>query len=164
MGYSLPAAIGAAIANPKTVVICIIGDGGFQINVQELAVIQKHKLNIKIFVLNNHCHGIIQGTQDAWLDGRHHAACPIKGDLPDPNITHIALAYGISAKDVLEIDEINAVFPLIFNNNFPELINVHMKRECQIEPKLMYGRSIEDSHPLLSREELAQNMLPATIE
>jgi acetolactate synthase-1/2/3 large subunit len=132
-------------------------------NVQELAIIQKQKLNIKIFVLNNHCHGIIQGTQDAWLNGRHHASCPITGGLPDPDVAKISLAYGISAIDVNNIGEFNTVLPLIFSTDQPELVNVHMNQECQIEPKLMYGRSIEDSHPLLPREELAENMLPAAI-
>ena len=73
-------------------IVCIIGDGGFQINVQELAIINKHNLNIKIFVMNNHCHGIIQGTQNAWLDGRHNASCPNDGKLPDPDVTKIAKA------------------------------------------------------------------------
>jgi thiamine pyrophosphate-dependent acetolactate synthase large subunit-like protein len=113
-------------------------------------------------VLNNHCHGIIQGTQDAWLEGRHHASSPISGKLPDPNVTQISLAYGIAATDIINIGELSSVFQLIFSNSHPELLNIHMKRECQIEPKLMYGRSIEDSHPLLSRDELAQNMLPLT--
>ena len=160
MGYSLPAAIGAAFANPKELIICVIGDGGLQINVQELAIIAKHGLNIKIFVLNNHCHGIIQGTQDAWLEGRHCASSPITGELPDPNVSHISLAYGVSATDVHNIEELISIFPLIFSNAEPELLNIHMNSECQIEPKLMYGRSIEDSHPLLPRDELAQNLLP----
>jgi len=158
MGYSLPAAIGAALACPQTQVICIIGDGGFQINVQELAIIALHKLNIKIFVMNNHCHGIIQGTQDAWLHGRHHASDPVEGKLPDADVTKISLSYGIPAQDLNDISLLPAMLQEIFSVYSPQLINVHMLRECQIAPKLMYGRSIEDSHPLLSREELEHNM------
>ena len=159
MGYSLPAAIGVALACPHTQVICIIGDGGFQINVQELAIIALHKLNIKIFVMNNHCHGIIQGTQDAWLDGRHHASDPVDGKLPDADVTKISLSYGIPAQDLYDISLLPAVLQGIFSVHAPQLINVHMLKECQIAPKLMYGRSIEDSHPLLSREELENNMI-----
>ena len=76
MGYSLPASMGAALAAPGRQTICITGDGGLQINIQELATIQRHQIDVKIFVMNNHGHGIIQGTQDNWLDGRHHAAHP----------------------------------------------------------------------------------------
>ena len=95
MGYSLPASIGAALASPDQQVICITGDAGLQINIQELATIQRQSLNIKIFVMNNHCHGIIQGTQDNWLESRHHASDPKLGGLPDPDFMRIANAYDI---------------------------------------------------------------------
>jgi len=159
MGYSLPASIGAAFAEPDSTVMCIIGDGGFQINIQELAIIQKHNLNIKIFVMNNHCHGIIQGTQNAWLDGRHHASSPNDGGLPDPDVIKISLAYGIPAADVEDPEALPSLFADVFSEAGPRLINVHMKQETQIEPKLMFGRPIEDLHPLLPREELEANML-----
>ena len=106
MGYSIAASIGAFYAQPDgPSIVCIIGDGGFQINVQELAIINKHNLNIKIFVMNNHCHGIIQGTQNAWLDGRHNASCPNDGKLPDPDITKIAQAYNISSLNIQNHDQ-----------------------------------------------------------
>ncbi|MEY4593504.1 MAG: hypothetical protein RIR18_2399, partial [Pseudomonadota bacterium] len=92
MGYSLPASIGAALAAPNRQIICITGDGGLQINVQELATIQRHSIDIKIFVMNNHGHGIIQGTQDNWLKSRHHASNPLEGGLPDPDYCKVAEA------------------------------------------------------------------------
>ena len=164
MGYSMAASIGAAIAEPERTIVCIIGDGGFYINVQELAVISKHKLKIKIFVMNNHCHGIIQGTQNAWLEGRHHASSPDYGMLPDPNITKIGLSYDIKTINVDLNEKINEILNIVFSNSDPELINLHMLQENQIEPKLMHGRPIEDSHPLLSREELSSNMLIPIID
>lgn len=160
MGYSVAASIGAFYAQPEGIpIVCIIGDGGFQINVQELAVINRHKLNIKIFVMNNHCHGIIQGTQNAWLEGRHHASCPNEGKLPDPDVQKIANAYNIESLSIQKHNELNMIFENVFSNSNPNLIDVNMLNESQIEPKLMYGRSIEDSHPLLSKEELSSNML-----
>ena len=160
MGYSVAASIGAFYAQPEGLpIVCIIGDGGFQINVQELAVINRHKLNIKIFVMNNHCHGIIQGTQNAWLEGRHHASCPNEGKLPDPDVQKIANAYNIESLSIQKHNELNMIFENVFSNSNPNLIDVNMLNESQIEPKLMYGRSIEDSHPLLSKEELSSNML-----
>lgn len=151
MGYSLPAAIGACLAAPGKQVICIIGDGGFQINVQELATIAKLNLPIKIFVMNNRGHGIIQGTQDAWLEGRHVAS----GEEVVPiDVEAIAKAYGVphswfwmGLQDVISYAE------------GPILCEVNLRPGPQIEPKLMYGRPIHDSHPLLSREELAAQMI-----
>lgn len=158
MGYSMPAAIGAAFADLNRSVICIIGDGGFHINSQDLAIIEKHNLDIKVFVMNNHCHGIIQGTQNAWLDGRHHASDPIYGGLPDPNISLIARAYGLPSIDVHTNAEIPVLLQTVLGTRKPKLVSLHMRRESQIEPKLMFGRPIEDAHPLLSREELEFNM------
>lgn len=158
MGYSVPAAIGAAFANPDRSVICVIGDGGFHINSQDLAIIEKHNLDIKIFVMNNHCHGIIQGTQNAWLEGRHHASDPVRGGLPDPDISLIARAYGLQTVDVHNHAEIPVLLQTVLGTRKPKLVNLHMRRENQIEPKLMFGRPIEDSHPLLPREELEFNM------
>ena len=109
--------------------------------------------------MNNHCHGIIQGTQNAWLEGRHHAACPTDGKLPDPDVKKIANAYDINTLHLENHENIDEIFKNVFANNSPNLIDVSMLEKSQIEPKLMYGRSIEDSHPLLSREELSQNLI-----
>jgi len=161
MGYSLPAAIGSAFAlkNLKPT-ICIIGDGGLQINIQELATIRKHMLNIKIFVMNNHCHGIIQGTQSAWLDGRFHASSPESGKLPDPDPCEIANAYGLRIGQLSSHKALQEKISCLINtDDEPRLISVEMLHKSQIEPKLMFGRRLEDSHPLLSKEEIASNML-----
>ena len=69
MGYALPASIGAAFAEPKKNVICILGDGSLHTNIQELSVIAKHKLNIKIIAINNDGYASIRNTQNAFMDG-----------------------------------------------------------------------------------------------
>lgn len=159
MGYSLPASIGAALAAPHRQIICISGDGGFQINVQELATIQRHAINIKIFILNNHGHGIIQGTQDNWLGGRHHAANPQEGGLPDPDFGKIAEAYGIRAERIDGHGDLKEKVRTVLQSSGPIVCNVHQLPGPQIAPKLLYGRPIEDSDPLLPREEFLRNML-----
>jgi acetolactate synthase-1/2/3 large subunit len=159
MGYALPGSIGAALAAPDRQIICIHGDGGFQINVQELATIQRHDLDIKIFILNNHSHGIIQGTQDAWLGGRHHAAGPDEGGLPDPDFEKIANAYGIRTERIDNNHELTKKINKVLGMVGPVLCNIHQLSGPQIQPKLMYGRPIEDSDPLLPREEFYANML-----
>lgn len=159
MGYSLPASIGAALADPGRQVICITGDGGLQINIQELATIQHHAINIKIFVLNNHGHGIIQGTQDNWLESRHHASNPQEGGLPDPDFDKISQAYGIPSLSVDANDQLDTVITEVLASKGPILCNVHMLSGAQIYPKLLYGRPIEDATPLLPRDEFNQNMI-----
>ncbi|MFH1236019.1 MAG: thiamine pyrophosphate-binding protein [Parcubacteria group bacterium] len=151
MGYALPAAIGAAMASGKQI-ICIAGDGAFNMNVQELATVARHKIDIKMFVMNNHCYGMIEGTQDAWLGGRHHAAS-IEGGLPDVDFINVAKAYGIPAldADLTNLED-------ILKTPGPVLANVDMKSQVQIAPKLLYGNSLEDLSPRLPPEELAENM------
>ena len=158
MGYSLPASIGAALASPGRQVICISGDGGLQINIQELATIQRHQINVNIFVMNNHGHGIIQGTQDNWLGGRHHAAHPDHG-LPDPDFGKIALAYGVPTENIDSHTELSGKIKQVLETKGPILCNVNLRSGPQIMPKLLYGRPIEDSDPLLPRDEFYSNML-----
>lgn len=159
MGYSLPASIGAAFAEPFKKIICITGDGGLQINIQELATIAKHKLNISIFLVNNHCHGIIQGTQQNWLKSKFHASDPVTGKLPDPEFSKIAKAYEIKAIDATMHSHLKKKIMETLSFKGPMLCNVHMNKESQIYPKLLFGKPIEDSHPLLSREEFKKEMI-----
>lgn len=163
MGYSLPASIGAALAAPDRQIICISGDGGFQINIQELATIQRHQLNIKIFILNNHGHGIIQGTQDNWLGGRHHASHPGEGGLPDPDFGKLAMAYGLASERIDNNGELTEKISKVLTSHEAIVCNVHQLPIPQIFPKLLYGRPIEDSDPLLSREEFHANMIVPAI-
>lgn len=158
MGYSLPASIGAAFCENKKMVVCITGDGGLQMNIQELATIYKHQLNIKIFVLNNHCHGIIQGTQQAWLNSMFCASDPVEGKLPDPDYVKISQAYGIPSKNINNHRKLKKILPEIFKFKGPMLLNIQMEKKSQIYPKLLFGRPIEDSHPLLDREEFYEQM------
>ncbi len=158
MGYSLPASMGAALAAPGRQTICITGDGGLQINIQELATIQRHRIDVKIFVMNNHGHGIIQGTQDNWLGGRHHAAHPNQG-LPDPDYERIAQAYGIATECIDNNQELVTKISKVLGTKGPVLCNVNLLSGPQISPKLLYGRPIEDPDPLLPRDEFHANML-----
>ena len=95
MGYSLPAAIGAAFANPKDQVWAIMGDGGAQMNVQELGTIMENKLPIKIVILNNSYLGMVRQWQELFY-GKNYAATPMK----NPNFKKIADAYNIKAYNI----------------------------------------------------------------
>ena len=142
MGYSLPAAIGAQLANPKKDVYCFIGDGGIQMNIQELQTIVHYKLPIKIFIQNNFGYGIIKQFQDAYFGGRHFAT----GEgysLPD--FEKIASAYGISYLAVRNEEELQEV-------EIPEgacIIDILLPPDALITPKTEMNRFIHDQYPYI---------------
>ncbi len=156
MGYAVPASVGAAFATEKPV-ICITGDGGCQMNIQELATIAYYKLPIKIFLMNNHGHGIIRQTLDTWLQSRYNAVNEDSG-LAMPDLVKIAQAYGIQTMSIQSQAEMREQIQAVLNSRGPIFCNIEMLPDQIMEPKLVFGRPIEDSAPLLSREELAENM------
>jgi acetolactate synthase-1/2/3 large subunit len=156
MGYSLPASIGAAFASDRPI-SCIIGDGGLQINPQELATISYYGLPIKIFLINNQGHGIIKQTLDTWLESRY-VCVDNKTGLPGPDLSAVANAYGIPSRKIRFNSELGKLED-IFREEGPLLVDVSLHPNQKIVPKLTFGRPIEDSEPLLSREEFKNNMI-----
>jgi acetolactate synthase-1/2/3 large subunit len=157
MGYALPASIGGVYADSDNQTICITGDGGLQINIQELATIKRHDLNIKIIVLDNKGHGIIQGTQDQWLGGSHIAS-NINGGLPDLNLEAIFSGYGIKIFRLTNHNEIDQIIGAFLRNEGPAGLLVELNEGSQIYPKLLYGNPIQNPHPLLAQIEFEENM------
>ena len=120
MGYAIAAAMGVSCAG-KTVA-CVNGDGGIQMNIQELATIAKHDMDIKIFILNNGGYGMIRNTQDTWLEGRH-AGCDLV-DLPLVDFERIATAYGIPNRRWDSEEDFD--FEGVFAMKGPVLVNVRV--------------------------------------
>lgn len=150
MGYSLPAAIGAQLANIDRAVYCFIGDGGMQMNIQELQTIQEYKLPIKIFIQNNFGYGIIKQFQDAYFDSRYHAT---GRGYSVPNFKKIAGAYGIDYAQVSSTEEIEALEMV----SGPMIIDVVLNANSLITPKTEMNRFIHDQFPYIddnSKEEL----------
>ena len=156
MGYSFPAAIGAAIADPKKPIICIDGDGSLQINIQELQTVKHYNLPIKLFVINNEGYGIIKQFQDLYLDGHHEAT---GNGYSCPDFVKVAKAYGIEAIDIRNIKEARKKIRQALDHTGPILINVHINPRQLLNPKLEFGRPIEDISPLLPRDEFHANMI-----
>ena len=154
MGYSLPASIGACIAKNKSRVICIDGDGSIQINLQELHTIDKLKLPIKIFILNNNGYGIIKQFQELYLGKRFEASG--KG-VSNPNFRKIAEAFNINYNILSDHRDLNKLNRIISSKK-PEIIEVMLKPNQKIIPKLQFGNPIEDMSPLLPRKEFFENM------
>lgn len=157
MGYALPAAIGAQFAAPQRQVICIIGDGGIQMNIQELETVAFYKLPIKIFLINNGGYGIIKQTQDTWLDSNYVGADPDNG-LGIPDFVKISRAYGIQAMEMRNHQELDEKIRMVLGFNGPVLCDVKLDPNQKIAPKLTWGRPLEDLEPFLPREEFAANM------
>ena len=146
MGYALPAAIGATIGNKKPT--CVIsGDGGLQMNIQELNFISKKKLPIKVFVLNNKALGHILLFQKAYLEERYHATDEKNGDYFSCDFVKIAEAYGIRGykiKGETDIrnytEELRDDKPALFELEYedcPLLPNIHGGNDCLLSgPKL----------------------------
>ena len=159
MGYAICASIGAQYAAPRKRIVCIIGDGGLQMNIQELETIKYNNLPIKIFLINNGEYGIIKQTQDTWLNSRYVAADPSSG-LGFPDFCKIAKAYGIKTMVIDRHKGMNQKLRRVLNFKGPILCDVRVKSGEKIIPKLEFGRPIEDLSPLLPRDEFAENMQP----
>lgn len=145
MGYSLPAAIGASITIGNLPVVAIAGDGGFQINIQELQTIVRNKLPIKIVILNNHCLGMIRQFQDAYFDSCYQSTV---WGFDSPDFEKIANAYGIGAYSIKELDEIEkGLFLLWENSNLPFLLDVNIDIHTNVYPKMMFGSPINRMEP-----------------
>ena len=164
MGYGLPAAIGASFARPGQNIVCVSGDGSFQMSIQELATVARHQLPIKIILLNNHGHAMVRQTQEMWLEGNYYATSH-EGGLPNPDFVAIARAYGLRA-ETLELNaDIGTKLDDLFSSNDPCLLNVEIDPDHRVVPQVKYGRPNEDSDPPLEREEFLANMIvkPMTV-
>lgn len=156
MGFSLPAAIGAAKALPGKQVIALAGDGGIQVNIQDLDVVAMHNLSIKVIVLNNNCLGMVRQFQDMYFGGRQQSTVIGYGC---PNLVKIAEAYGLPTFTIKSLDEASAILKEALNVPGPAYVEVKLEQNTCVNPKLVVNRPIEDMSPHLDRNELAAAML-----
>ena len=163
MGYALPAALGASLANNKKRVICIEGDGGIQINIQELQTMVSNNIPVKLFIINNNGYGIIKQFQELYLGGRYEATIPSKG-VTNPNFKKISNAYGINYNEIKNNKDIDVILKKVLKSKKPEFINVIINSNQKIVPKLQFGKPIEDLSPLLPRSEFKKNMIIASLQ
>jgi acetolactate synthase-1/2/3 large subunit len=146
MGYSLPAAIGAYYGSGKQTVFCFTGDGGLQMNIQELQFVVRENIPIKIIVFNNNALGMIRHFQEMYFESRFFQTKP-EGGYTSPSFTAIAKAYGIKSRciDSEEFDGIEWF-------DGPELIEICIKEDTYVFPKLEFGKPNQDQEPLIDRE------------
>ena len=147
MGYSLPAAIGVYYGSRRPVV-SFNGDGGLQMNIQELQFVAREKLPIAIVVFNNHALGMIRHFQEMYFDSNYTQTVSGKG-YEDPIFEKIAEAYSIKYGRIGLFEEIDDE---LFNITEPILIEVCFDKNTYVLPKLEFGKPNQDQEPLLGRE------------
>ncbi|RXI34469.1 acetolactate synthase [Arcobacter aquimarinus] len=161
MGFALPSAIGACIGSNKRTIV-IAGDGGIQMNIQELEVIKRRKLPIKIFVLNNKNLGMVRQFQELYFDKKYLGTID---DYSVPDLVEITKAYGLKARKIDDITKLEIELKDILSNNEPELINIELPiKMTTVEPKLIVNKPIEDMHPFIPKDELALLMIIKPLE
>jgi len=152
MGYSIPAAIGCAMSAPGRQVVSFNGDGGVQMNIQELQTIKEYGLDVKVVVFNNYGLCMIKQFQDSYMGSRYSATDYGMGP-GNPNFGKIADAYEMDYAKVESLDDITEELM----RPGARLIEIILDRGTLIEPKLEMGRPINDQFPYVSDEEFAEN-------
>jgi len=166
MGYGLPAAIGAAFARVGSRIILVTGDGGLMLNLQELPVVVRHQLPIKIILLNNAGHGMCRQTQDQWLGGKHYSTSCM--DLSFPDFCEVAeacqIAHKIGTQSITLNSDVRWALKAALEDFGPYLLNIRMRETHRLTPQVPYGRPNEDGEPALPRDELAAQMCVGMVE
>jgi acetolactate synthase-1/2/3 large subunit len=135
MGYGLPAAMGAQIGRPDLPVVLICGDGGFQMNIQELATIREHNLPVKIVLINNGCLGMVRQWQQFFYQRRYSQT--IWGFMPD--FVKIAEGYDISARRVTEPQDVRGALGEMLHSSGPRMLEFKVCPEENVLPMIPSG-------------------------
>ena len=139
MGFALPAAIGAKLGNPSKTVVAIIGDGGFQMTIQELGTILQFKIDVKILILNNNFLGMVRQWQEMFFEKRYSFT-----DIVNPNFTQIAKGYDIEAKKIDQRTELSEALDTMLSSQAAFLLEVVVEQEENVFPMVATGASVSE--------------------
>ena len=138
MGFGLPAAIGAQVANPDKKVLAIVGDGGFQMTFQELMMIKEYKLPVKIFIINNSYLGMVRQWQELFNDRRYSSV-----DLSyNPNFIKIGEAYGIKSIQLKTKKDLKKHLKKILESDEAVLVECIVEKEENVYPMIPAGKDV----------------------
>ena len=152
MGFALPAAIGTALELPGRPVVLIAGDGGFQLNLQELQTVVRNRLPLKMVILNNHCHGMVRQFQDSYFAQRYQSTY---WGYSAPDFAEVARAYGISSQTVQQPAEVEPALEAMWHNPAdPYLLQVMIDMSANAYPKVAFGRPITEMEPMAKPTEM----------
>ena len=139
MGFALPAALGAKMGAPEREVVAVIGDGGFQMNIQELGTIFQTQAAVKIVILNNDFLGMVRQWQQLFFDKRYAST-----EMLNPDFVRIAEGYFIDAKRVNERKEMTVAVAEMMKSDKPYLLEVCVEKENNVFPMIPSGASVSD--------------------
>jgi acetolactate synthase-1/2/3 large subunit len=139
MGFALPAAIGAKMGAPDREVVAIIGDGGYQMTIQELGTIFQNKTAVKIMVLNNEHLGMVRQWQELFFESRYASTV-----MSNPDFVKIAAGYDIEAARVSERDQLSGAIEKMMAHKGPYFLEVCVENEHNVFPMIPSGASVSD--------------------
>ncbi len=139
MGFALPAAIGAKFGAPNRTVVAIIGDGGFQMTLQELGTIMQSGIDVKILILNNRFLGMVRQWQELFNEHRYSFV-----DIASPDFVAVAAAYGIKGRSISERSDITTALQEMLNNKGSFLLEVMVTKENNVFPMVPQGCSVSE--------------------
>ena len=139
MGFALPAAIGAKMAAPEREVVAVIGDGGYQMNIQELGTIFQQKAAVKIVVLNNEFLGMVRQWQQLFFDKRYAST-----EMTNPNFVAIAEGYYIKARKVTKREELAGAVKEMMESKESYFLEVCVEKEDNVFPMIPSGAAVSD--------------------
>jgi acetolactate synthase-1/2/3 large subunit len=152
MGFALPAAIGACLGARNKPVVVVAGDGGIQLNIQELQTIFRLQLPIKIIVINNKCHGMVRQFQESYFHGRYQSTL---WGYSTPSFKKLAEAYEITSAFVEDTAELATALELCWENpQAPFLLEVGIATETNAYPKMAFGLPMSQMEPLAKPVEM----------
>lgn len=138
MGYGLPAAIGAKVANPDKLVIAFMGDGGFQMNMQELGTILQSNIGVKMVLMNNSWLGMVRQWQELFYDQRYSFT-----ELANPDFQMVAKGYGIPSERVTSLDELDDAIEKMLSTEGPFLLEACVMPGENVFPMIPAGATID---------------------
>ena len=139
MGFALPAAIGAKFGAPKRTVVAIIGDGGFQMTIQELGTIMQSGIDVKIIILNNNFLGMVRQWQQLFHEKRYSFV-----DITSPDFVQVAKGYHIEGRKVSERDELQRALKEMLDHKGSYLLEVMVGKENNVFPMVPQGCSVAE--------------------
>ena len=139
MGFALPAAFGVKVANPKREAIAVIGDGCFQMTIQELGTIAQSKLPVKIIILNNNYLGMVRQWQELFFNNRYSFV-----ELQNPDFVAISKGFGIFGEKVGTRDELEGALERMLESGVPYLLDVTVLKQHNVFPMIAAGSGVSE--------------------
>jgi acetolactate synthase-1/2/3 large subunit len=139
MGFGLPAGIGAKLAAPDKDVVVFVGDGGFQMTLQELGVLSQWNIGLKIVLLDNEFLGMVRQWQELFFDRRYSSV-----ELTNPNFTMISEGFGVKARKVTDPHEIEEAIAEMLAYEGPYLLHIMVQKEENVFPMIASGKAVDE--------------------